>query len=129
MTTRIGGNSGQIFPLPKYKEYAPSTGVALARFPETQGNLSGDVETRLAGHDTGPQGSRPPTATRGDSGLAQALDPAAAGSLHQRCPGRAAEEPGPFSPAAQLPRHPGPGPAAYLKEPSRLRVPSSGGGV
>ncbi|XP_048954491.1 uncharacterized protein [Canis lupus baileyi] len=45
--------------------------VALARLPETQGNWSGDVESRLAGHDTGPQGARPPSATRGDSGLAR----------------------------------------------------------
>lgn len=31
--------------------------------PETQGNASGDVGTRLAGHDTGPQGPHPPNAT------------------------------------------------------------------
>lgn len=30
-----------------------------------------------------------------------------------------------FGPAARRPRHPGLGPAAYLKEPGRLRVPSS----
>lgn len=56
----IRGSSGRIFPLPKYEERAPGTGVALARFPVTQGNLSGDVGTLLAGHDTGPRGPRPP---------------------------------------------------------------------
>lgn len=55
-----------------------------------------------------------------------ALRPTAAGPFRQRRPSRAAREPGPLSPAAPLP---GPGPAAYLREPGRLRVQSSGGGV
>lgn len=128
--TQIRDSSGRFFPWPKYKECTPDTGVVPARFPKTLGNLSGDVGTRLAGHDTGPQGPRPPSATRGDSGLARALRPAAAGPLRQRRLGRASGEPGPLSPAAaRLPRHPGPGPAAYLREPGRLCVQSSGSGV
>lgn len=127
MTTQTRGSSGQIFPWSKYKECAPGTGVALACFPETQGNLSGAVGTRLAGHDTGPRGPRPPRTSRGDRGLARALHPAAAGPPRQRRAGRAAGELGPLKQAARHPRHSGPGPTAYLREPGRLLVQPSGG--
>jgi hypothetical protein len=44
---------GRISPVPKYEERALGTRVALAGLRETQGNLSRDVGTGLAGHDTG----------------------------------------------------------------------------
>lgn len=99
------------FSIAKYKECAPSTGVALVRFPETQGNLSGDVETRLAGHDTGPQGSRPPSATRGDRGLARALTRQPQGrsinAAQPRTPGNSAPSTSPpGSPGSQGPALP-----------------------
>lgn len=87
MTTQAPSSSGRTFffflfsftPLPKYEECALGTGVALARFRETLGNLSRGVETGSPAMTLGPRPARHP----GDSGLAdpsprsRAVNPAA----------------------------------------------------
>jgi hypothetical protein len=71
VTTQSLGSSGRIFfpPLPKYEECSLGTGVALARFRETLGNLSRGVETGSPAMTPGPR----PARHQDDSGLA---DPA-----------------------------------------------------
>lgn len=59
-------------PLPKYEECSLGTGVALARFRETQGNLSRGVETGSPAMTPGPR----PARHQDDSGL---VDPAPRG--------------------------------------------------
>lgn len=67
VTTQTLGSSGRIFfpPLPKYEECSLGTGVALARFRETQGNLSRGVETGSPAMTPGPR----PARHQDDSGL------------------------------------------------------------
>lgn len=88
VTTQAPGSSGRIFPpLPKYEECALGTGVALARFRKTLGNLSRGVETGSPAMTLGPRPARHP----GDSGLPgpSPLSRAVSSAAYLREPGHA----------------------------------------
>lgn len=73
--------------MPKYEECALGTGVALARFRKTLGNLSRGVETGSPAMTLGPRPARHP----GDSGLPgpSPLSRAVSSAAYLREPGHA----------------------------------------